>query len=75
MWARLRDGRSIHIVSALLLHLVQTSTHGVREEVARKRNQSKSRMIVDEDEDEEEEEDDDKSKGGITVQVISPRPD
>jgi hypothetical protein len=27
---RLRDGRSIHTVSALLLQLVQTSAHGVR---------------------------------------------
>lgn len=30
VYARLRDGRSIRTVSALLLQLVQTSAHGVR---------------------------------------------
>lgn len=32
---RLRDGRSIRTVSALLLQLVQTSAHGVRVEASR----------------------------------------
>lgn len=33
--SRLRDGRSIHTVSALLLQLVQTSAHDVRIKVKR----------------------------------------
>lgn len=44
---RLRDGRAIHIVSALLMHLVQSSTHGVREQIERGRNKARSQMIVD----------------------------
>lgn len=43
--ARLRDGRSIHTVSALLLQLVQTSAHDVRIE-ARKLALSRQQSVV-----------------------------
>lgn len=43
LYARLRDGRSIRTVSALLLQLIQTSSHNVRVEssrIAKARHQS-----------------------------------
>ncbi|CED83634.1 Sister chromatid cohesion protein SCC2/Nipped-B [Phaffia rhodozyma] len=43
----LRDGRSIHLVSALILQLIQTCTHTVKEDILRIRNRSNMRRLVD----------------------------
>ena len=48
---RLRDGRAVHIVSALLLQLIQSCTHGVQAEIDRRRTKARSQMILDKKED------------------------
>jgi hypothetical protein len=44
---RLRDGQAIHIVTALLLQLVQSCAHSVSQQIRGRRLRDESRMIVD----------------------------
>lgn len=66
---RLRDGRAIHIVSALLLQLIQSCTYGVRSEIEGPRTKAKSQMIVNN----KEEDDDAAHAADLEKQVGSTR--
>jgi cohesin loading factor subunit SCC2 len=45
-FVRLRDGRSIHIVSALLLQLIQTTAHDVRVQATKLSSARRTRKIT-----------------------------
>lgn len=70
IFCSLRDGRSIHIVSALLLQLIQTCTHTVKEDVLRIRNRANTRIIMDEDTKRQPEEGVDKEVSSCSIRIV-----